>query len=150
MSSLDDIKAHLHREAHELRQGQTETRQALQLLNTIYILMLLNTAGDRYRTAYEDNRACNDLVNLISPAFDELMRDNHASHEDMDRVYALRVGKSSMYLKEQNARLKRNLAAALGGRSGETRKKQPEFAASNKPDDTPCTKKLKSGAFTFW
>ena len=116
MPIFDQLKSHLSHGGHELR-------QALQLLPTVVGCI---------QTAADDFQVCNDLVELIiGPAFEALNRQNHGLNEEMDRVFALRHDESTSYLKEENAKLKRDLAAALEGLRRET---EAELISSNKPN----------------
>lgn len=95
MRISDELKAHLYHGAQELRQSQ----------------QMLATVSDRLQTTFDEIQVCNGRADLIDPAIDTLNRQIHTLNEEMDRVYALRNDESDSYLKQENAQLKRDLAA---------------------------------------
>lgn len=54
---------------------------------------------------------CSDGVKLIDPTIDALHRQIRNLQEEMDRVYALRDSETDSHLRQENAQLKRDLAA---------------------------------------
>lgn len=95
MQTSDEIKARLHHSSHELRQTQ----------------QLLATVADRVQTAYDEIQVCSSRADLIDPTIDKLNCQINAMREDMDRLFALRNNDADQYLRQENAQLKKDVAA---------------------------------------
>lgn len=119
MQISDEIKARLNHGARELS-------QALQLLATV---------TDRIHTAFDETQACSDCAGLIDPAIDTLNHHIHTLTEEMDRVYSLRNDESDLYLRQENAKLKRDIAALQQALRREMEEHQAYLVASTKSND---------------
>lgn len=94
-SSSEELTAHLRHAAHEIRQTQ----------------QLLATISDRVQTTSDEIHRCSDRVKLIDPTIDALHHQIRTLTEEMDRVYALRDDNTDSHLRQENAHLKRDIAA---------------------------------------
>ena len=95
MRTSDELKARLPHSTHEIAQLQ----------------QMIATASDQAQTTYNEVQLCKDRVGLLDAAFNALNHQNHALVKEMDRVYALRNDESDLYLRHENSKLKRDLAA---------------------------------------
>ena len=95
MQTSDEIKARLGHVAHELR----------------HTLQSVTTASDRIQTALDEVQVCHDRALSIEPTIDALNHQINTLTEEMDRVYSLRNDESDLYLRQENARLKRDIGA---------------------------------------
>ncbi len=116
MQTSEEIKRRLNYGAHELRQ----------------ILQVLATVSDRIQTTSDEIQVCNDRADLIDPTIDALKLQIQTLNEDMDRVYSLRINESDIYLKQENAQLKKELAALQQALSDEADQHQAHLAESVK------------------
>ena len=126
MQTSDEIKARLHHGSHELAQVQ-------QLVATIQHLVA--TASDHIKTIYDEIQVCSDRADLIDPAISALTDQIHALTEEMDRVYSLRNDESDLYLRQENNKLKREIAALQQALTREREEHQARLAASVKSNE---------------
>lgn len=127
MRTSDQIKAGLHHGAYELHQIQ----------------QLTATISDRIQTVLDDIQVCNDGASLIDPTIDTLNRQIHTLNEEMDRVYALRNDEVDSYVRQENAQLKRDLAALQEALRLEKEKHQAHLTDSIK-STKELTQRVKS------
>ena len=118
MHTSDEIKARLHHGAYELRQA----------------LQLLATASDHIQTASDGIQVCIDRADLIEPAINELKHQIQSLVKETSEVYSLRNDESDLYLRQENAQLKKDLATlqkALCDEMEERQARLPGLVKSN-------------------
>ena len=118
MRTSDEIKARLHHGDHELRQA----------------LQLLATTSDHIQAASDGIQVCIDRADLIEPAINELKHQIQSLVEEISEVYSLRNNESDLHLRQQNAPLKKDLAALQQALSDEMEERQahlPGLVKSN-------------------
>ena len=118
MQTSEEIKRRLNHGAHELHQ----------------VLQLLATVPDRIHTASDEIQVCNDRADLIDPTINALNHEIKTLKEEMTRVYSSRNSESDMHLKQENAQLKRELAARQQALRDEADKHQAHLAESVRSD----------------
>lgn len=95
MRTSNEIRARLHH-------GTQELGEALQLVAA---------SSNRIQIALDEIQTCYSRADLIDPAIDALNHQVQTLNEEMDRVYSLRNNENDLYLRQENKKLKRDLAA---------------------------------------
>ena len=90
--------------------GQIIVRLQHQAYELHQCQQLIAAVSDRVQTVLDEIRICSDHASLIDPAVNTLNHQIQTLTEEMDRVYALRNDEHDSYLREENSRLKRDLA----------------------------------------
>lgn len=119
MRTSDEIKVRLNRGIYELRQAQQS----------------LGTVQGRIQTVVNEIQVQSDRADLIDPAIDALNRQIFTLNEDMDRVYSLRNDESDLYLKQENAKLKSDIAELKRAHRREVEQLQAQLANSTKSNE---------------
>ena len=120
MRTSDEIKTRLNHVAHELR----------------YTLQSIATASDRVQTALDEVQVCNDRALFIDPTIDALNHQISTLTEEMDRVCSLRNDESDLYLRQENAKLKRDIGALQQALRREKEEHQADRAEAARSHDT--------------
>ena len=119
MRTSDEIRARLHHGTQELHEA----------------LRLVAASSDRIQTALDEIQTCYSRADLIDPAINALNHQIQTLSEDMDRVYSLRNNENDLYLRQENNKLKRDIAAVQQALRREMAEHQAHLTESVKSNE---------------